>query len=242
MSEKGNPRFLNPRLKPMKVAAVFLGVVTWATAASAFLPPPSLIATTPSRTITFGRRRGGVEVHEGDHPAPVVDTISDSADASEVSSVNTMANVRNFLRAKFTKKNLSTMGMSLFLSYGFVSNINSAAMMGWIWAKYVKDTGLSPFIGWQPPFVTPKFLAYYGAIYITLGSLLRPVRAAIATGLSPVFNRVIEGLQSKFKFNKATAVFTVIFMGNVVFTCAWLLFNLRVACWAFGVPLTLPVV
>ena len=58
----------------MKVAAVFLGVVTWATAASAFLPPPSLIATTPSRTITFGRRRGGVEVHEGDHPAPVVDT------------------------------------------------------------------------------------------------------------------------------------------------------------------------
>ena len=141
-----------------------------------------------------------------------------------------------FLKSKLTRKNLSAAGMSLFLSYGFVSNVNSAAMMGWVWAKYVKDTGMSPFLGWHPPFVTPKFLAYYGAIYITLGSLLRPVRAAIATGISPFFNRIIEGLQENFKFSKPMAIFTVIFMGNIVFTIGWLLFNLRVACWVFRVP------
>ena len=141
-----------------------------------------------------------------------------------------------FLKSKFTRKNLSAMGMSLLLSYGFVSNVNSAAMMGWVWAKYVKDTGMSPFIGWRPPFVTPKFLAYYGAIYITLGSLLRPVRAAIATGLAPLFNKAIENLQTKLKFSKGMAVFTVIFMGNIVFTILWLLFNVRVACWVFRVP------
>ena len=33
-----------------------------------------------------------------------------------------------FLKSKFTRKNLSAVGMSLLLSYGFVSNVNSAAI------------------------------------------------------------------------------------------------------------------
>ena len=147
-----------------------------------------------------------------------------------------------WFRSKMTRKNLAAAGMSVILSYGFVSNINrrvgirarsllicvtlsipsslSCTMLAWVWAKYVKDNGFSPFVAFKPPFFTPKFFAYYGAgfvalipayyggdeewpfplllplsrssgaVYITIGSALRPLRAVLAGAISPAFAKV----------------------------------------------------
>ena len=38
-----------------------------------------------------------------------------------------------FLQAKLTRQNLAAAGLSVFLSYGFISNINSCTMLAWCW-------------------------------------------------------------------------------------------------------------
>jgi len=144
--------------------------------------------------------------------------------------------VVSFLKSKMTGKNLAAAGTAVILSYGFVSNINSCTMLAWTWAKYVKDTGLSPFVAMYPPFFTKKFFAYYGAIYITLGTALRPLRVVLAGVISPAFNKVLETLETRLKFPKPLAVFTMVFTFNVVITVAWLLLNLKVAFWVLKVP------
>ena len=131
---------------------------------------------------------------------------------------------------------MAAAGTAVILSYGFVSNINSCTMLAWTWAKYVKDTGLSPLVAMHPPFFTKKFFAYYGAIYITLGTALRPVRAVIAGAISPAFNTALKSLETRFRIPKPLAIFAMVFTFNVVITIAWLLLNLKVAFWALGVP------
>ena len=44
--------------------------------------------------------------------------------------------------APYVKANMKKMGGSMFLSYGFVSNVNSALMLGWVWGIYISRTGL----------------------------------------------------------------------------------------------------
>ena len=39
------------------------------------------------------------------------------------------------VKKRFTRKNVGKMVGSMFLSYGFVSNVNSALMFGWVWGK-----------------------------------------------------------------------------------------------------------
>lgn len=133
--------------------------------------------------------------------------------------------------------NLAKLGTAMLLSYGFISNINSAAMIAWVWALYVKETGIQPFIGLHPPFFTGKFLAYYGIAYASIGTLLRPVRIVIATAISPYFDRAIATLQETYNLPKPAAVAAVVFAGNIVFTLCWLLLNVRLAFWALKVPL-----
>lgn len=144
--------------------------------------------------------------------------------------------VVSFLKSKMTGGNMAAAGTAVFLSYGFVSNINSCTMLAWTWAKYVKDTGLSPVVAMHPPFFTKKFFAYYGAIYITLGTALRPFRVVLAGVISPAFNRALATLETRFRFPKPLAVFSMVFTFNVVITIAWLLLNLKVAFWVLGVP------
>mmetsp|Transcript_85630 Transcript_85630/g.165916 ORF Transcript_85630/g.165916 Transcript_85630/m.165916 type:complete len:227 (-) Transcript_85630:197-877(-) len=137
--------------------------------------------------------------------------------------------VQAFIKTRLTKKSFAAAGLAVFLSYGFVSNISSCTMLAWTWAKYVKDTGQSPYSGPRPPFLTKKFFAYYGAVYITIGSLLRPVRAAIAGAISPVFNNAIDYLQTKLHFPKPLAILSLVLACNVIFTFAWLFLNLKIA-------------
>jgi hypothetical protein len=144
--------------------------------------------------------------------------------------------VVSFLKSKVTGGNLAAAGTAVILSYGFVSNINSCTMLAWTWAKYVKDTGLSPVVAMHPPFFTKKFFAYYGAIYLTLGTALRPIRVVLAGAISPAFNRALATLEMRFRFPKPLAVLAMVFTFNVVLTIAWLFLNLKVAFWVLGVP------
>lgn len=93
-------------------------------------------------------------------------------------------------------------------------------MMAWVWAKYVKDTGLSPFVSYRPPFFTTKFFAYYGtsgifdhsgimirvritgAVWVTVSAIMRPLRAVIAAVISPYFNKIIDVLQNRLRLPK----------------------------------------
>mmetsp|Transcript_23110 Transcript_23110/g.67336 ORF Transcript_23110/g.67336 Transcript_23110/m.67336 type:complete len:230 (-) Transcript_23110:196-885(-) len=153
-----------------------------------------------------------------------------------------LARVRAFFKGKFTKDNMAALGLSVVLSYGWVSNVNSAAMIAWVWALYVKDTGVSPFLGWQPPFLTTKFFAFYAIFYASIGTLLRPVRATIAIAIGPYFDRILKFLQEKLRVPRAVAVLTLVFLANVVFTFAWLFLNLRIASWVLQVPINPPAV
>eukprot|EP00614_Pseudopedinella_elastica_P001336 CAMPEP_0172586134 /NCGR_PEP_ID=MMETSP1068-20121228/5511_1 /TAXON_ID=35684 /ORGANISM="Pseudopedinella elastica, Strain CCMP716" /LENGTH=143 /DNA_ID=CAMNT_0013380833 /DNA_START=329 /DNA_END=760 /DNA_ORIENTATION=+ len=140
-----------------------------------------------------------------------------------------------------TKKNMAAAGLSVVLSYGFVSNINSCTMMAWVWAKYVKDTGLSPLMWSKFPPLAPKFLAYYGAVYVTIGSALRPFRAALAGVISPFFNKMIDFLMNELKFPKWLAILTLVFTFNIVLTVSWLMLMLKVSFFVLKVPPIVPV-
>lgn len=67
------------------------------------------------------------------------------------------------------------------------------------WGTFCQSSGLSPLVPGQ----WPKFLAVYVGIYATLGTLLRPVRMAIAIGLTPKFSKFVTAIQDKLPFRSS---------------------------------------
>lgn len=148
---------------------------------------------------------------------------------------------------KLDKESLAKLGSSFVLSYGFVSNMNAGLLIIISWVTFRRANPLlSPLnaaasLGPVPvPSPTPQFLLVYGGYYATIGNLLRPVRFALATALSPAFTRSVKYLREKGGMNRALAIATVVFIANIVGTCVLIVGGVRLACLLAQVPVFPP--
>ena len=145
--------------------------------------------------------------------------------------------------ASFKKGDLAKYGVSAFFAYGFVSNVNSCLLLSFTWATFRRaNPALSPLadaavlanpLTWLP--LKKKFLAYYMGYYLSIGSILRPFRFAIALGLAPTFEKTYVKISDRLKVPRAVSIFIVTILTNVVFTVGLLLFAVNLFCAALRV-------
>ena len=120
--------------------------------------------------------------------------------------------------AKFDKDTIKKLGFDAFFTYGVVSNANVAVLVGLAWATFSRASGLSPLAPGQ----WKGFVGTYAALYLSLGSILRPIRFAVAVGATPVYTAFVEQIratlpwkQTRPKLNRTLAIISVSLLFNV---------------------------
>lgn len=140
---------------------------------------------------------------------------------------------------KFDKEMLSRLGVDAFFTYGIVSNLNVALTSTLAWVSFSKASGLSPLAPGQ----WKGFVAAYGVLYLSLGSVLRPFRMALAVAMTPVYSKVVAKLreylplrESRPKVNRLLAVFAITIVFNVIGTFSLIAVGASIAGIITGVP------
>lgn len=141
--------------------------------------------------------------------------------------------------ASFDKDKIKTLGIDAFFTYGVVSNLNVALLTAIAWTTFSTTTGLSPLAPGQ----WKGFVATYGALYISLGSIMRPFRMAFAVTATPVYTafvtRIRSGLpfaESNPKLNRTLALIVVSLVFNMAGTFLLIAGGAWVAGQISGVP------
>ena len=116
--------------------------------------------------------------------------------------------------------------------------MNSCLLLSFTWATFRRaNPALSPLadaavlanpLTWLP--LKKKFLAYYMGYYLSIGSILRPFRFAIALGLAPTFEKTYVKISHRLKVPRAVSIFIVTILTNVVFTVGLLLVAVNLFC------------
>lgn len=105
-------------------------------------------------------------------PKPVKDFLSVLKGPIVSSSDSVKAYLeKNNVKTKFSKEELSKLGLYALLSYGFVSNFSYITCVIIAWCIHGKTTGLSPLAAGQ----WRGFLAIYSGLYVA-NNFLRPAR------------------------------------------------------------------
>ena len=112
-----------------------------------------------------------------------------------------------------SRDKLRELGLSVLLSYGWVSNCNMAFCLIVSWVTFGKTTGLSPLAAGQ----WPAFLAVYMGLWLAC-NFLRPARLAAAAAISPLFDRLLAFFQRVFSIDQPRAVLITLFLVNIVGT------------------------
>ena len=120
--------------------------------------------------------------------------------------------------AKFDRATLSKLGVDFLFTYGVVSNLNVALTASLAFAAFATKNGRSPLAAGAKA----GFLVEYAIIYATLGTLLRPVRMALAVSATPLYSRAVGKLRSSLPFyesrpklNRTIALFLMSVLLNV---------------------------
>ncbi|CAJ1953340.1 unnamed protein product [Cylindrotheca closterium] len=129
------------------------------------------------------------------------------------------------------KQKLSKAGLSVMLSYGWVSNVSYSITVSLAWFIFSKQTGLSPLAPQQ----WKKFLAVYSGFYV-FNNIVRPIRLGISVGVSLYFERLVKTIQELLRVKKGVAIFITVFLANVVGTIALMCLGIWLASMAAGVP------
>eukprot|EP00240_Pyramimonas_obovata_P013652 CAMPEP_0118934486 /NCGR_PEP_ID=MMETSP1169-20130426/13852_1 /TAXON_ID=36882 /ORGANISM="Pyramimonas obovata, Strain CCMP722" /LENGTH=227 /DNA_ID=CAMNT_0006877395 /DNA_START=113 /DNA_END=796 /DNA_ORIENTATION=- len=141
---------------------------------------------------------------------------------------------QNFFKdGKFDKAKLASVGASVTLSYGFISNVNAFTLLMIAWYSFTKSTGLSPL----EPGQWPKYLALYATLYATIGTVLRPARIAACGFLTPVFENIVTFFQQRFKLPRPWAFGATVFCVNIVGTLSYFSLGAWLVCSLLGMPL-----
>lgn len=104
-------------------------------------------------------------------------------------------------------------GVGYFFSYGLVSNVNGCLLLAISWALFVRTRGTSPvavdpglplvanvlLACFKPARMDPKFLLYYGAVYLSVGSVMRPLRIGLAASLVPLVRGFFDFVQVRLR-------------------------------------------
>mmetsp|Transcript_105891 Transcript_105891/g.326754 ORF Transcript_105891/g.326754 Transcript_105891/m.326754 type:complete len:315 (-) Transcript_105891:41-985(-) len=102
-------------------------------------------------------------------------------------------------------------GVGYFFAYGLVSNVNGCGLLAISWALFVKTRDICPVklspdlplvvnvlvALFRPTRMNPQFLLYYGAVYLSVGSIMRPLRMAVAAGLVPFVKKFFDVVQDR---------------------------------------------
>jgi len=134
-----------------------------------------------------------------------------------------------------SKEMLAKMGLSVLLSYGWVSNMNYSISVSLAWFGFTKKTGLSPLAPgqWKP------FLLVYSGFYI-FNNTIQPLRIATAVGISKYFDMVINTVQEKTRLSRGWAIGITVFLINIVGTFALMASGISLAAALSGVPVFAP--
>jgi len=134
-----------------------------------------------------------------------------------------------------TREMLQKMGLSVLLSYGWVSNMSYCVTVSLAWFGFTKKTGLSPLAKgqWKP------FLAVYAGFYV-FNNFIRPFRVALSVGVSKYLDNVIEFIQKKTNASKGLAIFLTVFLFNIVGTTSLMALGISFASFLSGVPVFPP--
>lgn len=129
------------------------------------------------------------------------------------------------------RQKLAKLGLSVALSYGWVSNVSYSVTVSLAWYIFSKRTGLSPLA----PDQWKGFLAVYAGFYV-FNNIVRPIRLAVSVSISIYFDRVVAFIQDKFRVKKGVAIGLTVFFANVVGTIALMCLGISIAATAAGVP------
>jgi len=130
------------------------------------------------------------------------------------------------------KQKLAKAGMSVALSYGWVSNVSYSITVSIAWYLFSKRTGLSPLAPGQ----WTKFLAVYAGFWV-FNNIVRPVRLGISVGVSVYFDRIVQKIQDIFRVKKGMAIGLTVFFANIVGTTILMSSGILLASLAAGVPI-----
>jgi hypothetical protein len=130
------------------------------------------------------------------------------------------------------RRRLAKMGFSVVLAYGVVSNLFTSVCTSLSW--YISSTKyhVSPLAPGQ----WKSFVAIYAGIYV-VASALRPLRVALAIGLSRYVDAMIQTIQTRFQVSRNVAIGMTIFFVNIVGSSCLMTAGIAVASLASGVPI-----
>ncbi|KAL3936237.1 MAG: hypothetical protein SGARI_002643 [Bacillariaceae sp.] len=163
-----------------------------------------------------GKVDNSEEVVEVETDAVIVDSSDGTVEISTVPAWK-----RIVFAYKYNKKDdgltfrqrLGKAGLSVVLSYGFVSNMSYCVSVTAAWYIFCKRTMLSPLAPGQ----WPKFLAVYSGFWV-FNNIVRPIRFAMSVAISTQFDKVVQFIQDKFRVNKSAAIGLTVFLANIVGT------------------------
>jgi hypothetical protein len=72
--------------------------------------------------------------------------------------------------------------------------------------------------------------------FFVFNNIIRPVRVAVAVGVTPYFNKFIDGLQSRFQVNRTVAIALTVIIANIFGTLAFMSSGILLAATLAGVP------
>ena len=145
--------------------------------------------------------------------------------------------------AKFDRATLQTLGVDFVFTYGIVSNLNVALTASLAWAAFSRATGLSPLAPGQ----LKGYGAAYAAIYLSLGTVLRPVRMALAVSVTPLYTMAVSKVRARLPFgesrpklNRTLAIITISVLLNLVGLVTLTALGAWIASLVTGVPMFPP--
>lgn len=129
------------------------------------------------------------------------------------------------------KQRLAKSGLSVLISYGWLSTSSSAIAWSVAWYIHCKRTLLSPLVKgqWKP------FLAVYAGFWV-FNSVIRPLRFTLALSLSRFFEGFIQKTQERLNVSRKMAVGTTMLLFNVLGTGTFFVVGISIASFLSGVP------
>lgn len=168
----------------------------------------------------------------GDQSPAAAAAAATDAGASVLGKLKARSSSNNEADGLTTKERLAKMGLSAFLSYGWVSNMSYAVALSLSWYGFTAKTGLSPLAPgqWKP------FLAVYAGFYV-FNNIVRPVRFAASVVVAKYFEDFIGFVGRRTKLSRKWSIAVVVFLVNVCGTFAAMGLGVTIASAASGVPI-----
>jgi len=135
--------------------------------------------------------------------------------------------------SSFDRKKLASLGTSVLLSYGFVSNVSYVGCLHIATFTAMQQTGKSPFTN---PVGLKAFVTVYTGLWVIL-NFMRPARIALSISLGAVFEKIVNFFHAKFRLkNKAYAFALTVFFVNIVGTMSFMFGGIAICSAITGVP------